>query len=36
MEIRRAGMEVRRAENIVEHRDEIKNRPKKTWFMTDK
>jgi ATP-dependent RNA helicase DDX27 len=36
MEMRRAGMEVKRAENIVKYQDEIKNRPKKTWFMTDK
>lgn len=31
----RAEMEVQKAANILEHRDEIMSRPKRTWFQTE-
>ncbi|KAG2303475.1 hypothetical protein Bca52824_032126 [Brassica carinata] len=34
--LRKAEMEFAKAENMIEHRDEIYARPKRTWFMTDK
>lgn len=29
-------MEATKAQNIIEHEDQIKSRPKKTWFQTNK
>ncbi|WZZ79223.1 DEAD-box ATP-dependent RNA helicase 28 [Brassica napus] len=34
--LRKAEMEFAKAENMIEHRDEIFARPKRTWFMTEK
>jgi ATP-dependent RNA helicase DDX27 len=34
--LRKAEMEFAKAENMLEHRDEIYARPKRTWFMTEK
>ncbi|XP_010449739.1 PREDICTED: DEAD-box ATP-dependent RNA helicase 28 [Camelina sativa] len=34
--LRKAEMEFAKAENMLEHRDEIYSRPKRTWFMTEK
>ncbi|CAN8324816.1 unnamed protein product [Cochlearia groenlandica] len=34
--LRKAEMEFAKAENMIEHRDEIYSRPKRTWFMTEK
>ncbi|CAN6988248.1 unnamed protein product [Brassica rapa subsp. trilocularis] len=34
--LRKAEMEFAKAENMIEHRDEIYARPKRTWFMTEK
>ncbi|XP_050267704.1 DEAD-box ATP-dependent RNA helicase 28-like [Quercus robur] len=34
--LRKAEMEVSRAENLIAHREEIYSRPKKTWFVTEK
>ncbi|KAM7258647.1 hypothetical protein ACFE04_014388 [Oxalis oulophora] len=34
--LRKAEMEATKAENLIEHKDEIFARPKKTWFMTEK
>lgn len=31
-----AEMEVRKGENVIEHRDEIMSKPKRTWFATEK
>ncbi|XP_074279079.1 DEAD-box ATP-dependent RNA helicase 28 [Silene latifolia] len=36
MALRKAEMEAAKAENMIEHKDEIFSRPKKTWFMTEK
>ncbi|GAB2228411.1 hypothetical protein Droror1_Dr00010249 [Drosera rotundifolia] len=36
MALRKAEMEAVKAENMIEHRDEIFSRPKKTWFVTGK
>ena len=30
-----ADMEVRKAENLIKHQDEIRSRPKRTWFQTE-
>ncbi|KAK4275493.1 hypothetical protein QN277_018565 [Acacia crassicarpa] len=32
--LRKAEMEATKAENMIEHREEIYSRPKRTWFMT--
>ena len=29
-------MEIRKGENLIEHRDEIMSRPARTWFQTEK
>ncbi|XP_054819312.1 DEAD-box ATP-dependent RNA helicase 28 [Prosopis cineraria] len=34
--LRKAEMEATKAENMIEHREEIYSRPKRTWFMTEK
>ncbi|KAF9509389.1 hypothetical protein BS47DRAFT_1365276 [Hydnum rufescens UP504] len=34
--IRRAEMELKKGENMIEHQDEIFSRPKKTWFTSGK
>ncbi|KAK1322146.1 DEAD-box ATP-dependent RNA helicase 28 [Acorus calamus] len=34
--LRKAEMEAMKAENMIEHKDEIYSRPKKTWFVTEK
>ncbi|XP_030946373.1 DEAD-box ATP-dependent RNA helicase 28-like isoform X1 [Quercus lobata] len=34
--LRKAEMEVSRAENLIAYREEIYSRPKKTWFVTEK
>uniref|UniRef100_A0A0D3A7K0 RNA helicase n=1 Tax=Brassica oleracea var. oleracea TaxID=109376 RepID=A0A0D3A7K0_BRAOL len=34
--LRKAELEFAKAENMIEHRDEIYARPKRTWFMTEK
>ncbi|KAG8048674.1 hypothetical protein GUJ93_ZPchr0009g1019 [Zizania palustris] len=34
--LRKAEMEVTKAENMMAHKDEIYSRPKKTWFATEK
>ncbi|KAL2895536.1 DEAD-box ATP-dependent RNA helicase 28 [Bienertia sinuspersici] len=36
MALRKAEMEAAKAENMMEHRDEIFSRPKRTWFITEK
>ncbi|KNA12361.1 hypothetical protein SOVF_126550 [Spinacia oleracea] len=36
MALRKAEMEAAKAENMIEHRDEIFSRPKRTWFITEK
>ncbi|CAL5435436.1 unnamed protein product [Camellia sinensis] len=36
MALRKAEMEAAKAENMIEHRDEIFSRPKRTWFVTEK
>lgn len=36
MALRKAEMEVDKAENMITHRDEIFSRPKRTWFVTEK
>ncbi|KAL1542899.1 DEAD-box ATP-dependent RNA helicase 28 [Salvia divinorum] len=36
MALRKAEMEVTKAENMIAHRDEIYSRPKRTWFVTEK
>ncbi|KAL4557645.1 hypothetical protein LXL04_035830 [Taraxacum kok-saghyz] len=36
MALRKAEMEVDKAENLITHRDEIFSRPKRTWFVTEK
>ncbi|KAK9063650.1 hypothetical protein SSX86_017521 [Deinandra increscens subsp. villosa] len=36
MALRKAEMEVNKAENMITHRDEILSRPKRTWFVTEK
>ncbi|KAL2512842.1 DEAD-box ATP-dependent RNA helicase 28 [Abeliophyllum distichum] len=36
MALRKAEMEATKAENLIEHRDEIYSRPKRTWFSTEK
>ncbi|XP_021755301.1 DEAD-box ATP-dependent RNA helicase 28-like isoform X2 [Chenopodium quinoa] len=36
MALRKAEMEAAKAENMIEHREEIFSRPKKTWFITEK
>ncbi|KAL2538158.1 DEAD-box ATP-dependent RNA helicase 28 [Forsythia ovata] len=36
MALRKAEMEATKAENMIEHRDEIYSRPKRTWFSTEK
>jgi ATP-dependent RNA helicase DDX27 len=33
-EMEQAEMELKRAQNLIEHKDEIMSRPKKTWFQT--
>ncbi|KAK9755079.1 hypothetical protein RND81_01G001200 [Saponaria officinalis] len=35
MALRKAEMEAAKAENMIEHKDEIFSRPKRTWFMTE-
>ena len=35
-ELQTAEMQVKKAENVIEHRDEIMSRPKRTWFATDR
>lgn len=35
MALRKAEMEAAKAENMIEHRDEIFSRPKRTWFITE-
>ncbi|KAF7815799.1 DEAD-box ATP-dependent RNA helicase 28 [Senna tora] len=34
--LRKAEMEATKAENMIEHKEEIYSRPKRTWFMTEK
>lgn len=34
--LRKAEMEATKAENMIEHKDEIFSRPKRTWFATEK
>lgn len=34
--LRTADMEIRKGENLIEHRDEIMSRPARTWFQTEK
>ncbi|XP_077246250.1 DEA(D/H)-box RNA helicase family protein [Tasmannia lanceolata] len=34
--LRKAEMEATKAENMIEHREEIYSRPKRTWFATEK
>ncbi|CDO94946.1 unnamed protein product [Kluyveromyces dobzhanskii CBS 2104] len=34
-EILRAGMELRKAENMLRHKEEITARPRRTWFQSD-
>ncbi|RKP04075.1 hypothetical protein CXG81DRAFT_8765 [Caulochytrium protostelioides] len=34
--LRQASMEVLKAENIIEHKDEILSRPKREWFQSEK
>ncbi|XP_047326482.1 DEAD-box ATP-dependent RNA helicase 28 [Impatiens glandulifera] len=36
MALRKAEMEVTKAENMIAHKDEIFSRPKRTWFVTEK
>ncbi|XP_042063243.1 DEAD-box ATP-dependent RNA helicase 28-like [Salvia splendens] len=36
MALRKAEMEVTKAENMIAHRDEIYSRPKRTWFVTER
>ncbi|KAL5557859.1 hypothetical protein UlMin_034070 [Ulmus minor] len=36
MALRKAQMEVTKAENMIAHKDEIFSRPKRTWFVTEK
>ncbi|CAA3031230.1 DEAD-box ATP-dependent RNA helicase 28 [Olea europaea subsp. europaea] len=36
MALRKAEMEATKAENMIEHRNEIYSRPKRTWFATEK
>ncbi|KAK4429398.1 DEAD-box ATP-dependent RNA helicase 28 [Sesamum alatum] len=36
MALRKAEMEVAKAENMIAHKDEIYSRPKRTWFVTEK
>ncbi|CAO2833814.1 unnamed protein product [Amaranthus hypochondriacus] len=36
MLLRKAEMEAAKAENMIEHKDEIFSRPKRTWFITEK
>ncbi|XP_011083581.1 DEAD-box ATP-dependent RNA helicase 28 [Sesamum indicum] len=36
MALRKAEMEVTKAENMIAHKDEIYSRPKRTWFVTEK
>ncbi|GAB4852547.1 DEAD-box ATP-dependent RNA helicase 28 [Ancistrocladus abbreviatus] len=36
MALRKAEMEAAKAENMIEHKDEIFSRPKRTWFVTEK
>ncbi|KAI9012908.1 P-loop containing nucleoside triphosphate hydrolase protein [Gaertneriomyces semiglobifer] len=35
-EMRKAEMEVTKATNMIEHEDEIKSRPARTWFLNEK
>ncbi|GME74958.1 unnamed protein product [Ambrosiozyma monospora] len=35
-EIIRAEMELKKSENLLNYKDEIKSRPKRTWFQTEK
>ncbi|KAK2424872.1 DEAD-box ATP-dependent RNA helicase [Trifolium repens] len=34
--LRKAEMEATKAENMIEHREDIYSRPKRTWFVTEK
>ncbi|KAL4487945.1 hypothetical protein ABPG72_022805 [Tetrahymena utriculariae] len=34
-QLRKAEMELQKAENLIKHKDEIMNKPKKTWFQTN-
>ena len=34
--MRKANMEITKAENIMNHSEEIHSRPKKTWFISEK
>ncbi|PWN23438.1 DEAD-domain-containing protein [Microstroma glucosiphilum] len=34
--LRQAEMELKKGTNMIEHRDEIMSRPKRTWFQTEK
>ncbi|KAL0325888.1 UNVERIFIED_CONTAM: DEAD-box ATP-dependent RNA helicase 28 [Sesamum radiatum] len=36
MALRKAEMEMTKAENMIAHKDEIYSRPKRTWFVTEK
>lgn len=35
-QLAQAEMQVRKGENLIEHEDEIKSRPRRTWFETEK
>jgi ATP-dependent RNA helicase DDX27 len=34
-DMRRADMELKKVENLTDHREEIYSRPKREWFMTE-
>ena len=34
--IRVAEMELKKSQNLIEHEDEIKSRPARTWFQSEK
>jgi ATP-dependent RNA helicase DDX27 len=34
--MRKAEMEIQKAENLQDHHDEIYSRPKREWFMSEK
>lgn len=36
LQFRQAEMELKKGQNIIEHRDEIYSRPARTWFQTEK
>ena len=35
-DLRKADMELKKLENLTDHKDEIYSRPRKEWFMSDK